>query len=281
MFGYIIANHKSLTRQEEHRYRELYCGLCRSLKSRHGQRSRLALNYDMTFLIMVLGSLYEPKECKGKGRCYVHPVKKRCFAMSDISDYAADMNVALAYQNLLDDWRDDKNIFSLLGAKLLGKSWRRVSESLPRQCGTIKRCLRDLRQLEKAGEPDPGRGAMLFGQLLAEVFVWREDRWEAPLREMAFNLGQFIYLMDAAADLERDLKKGAYNPLAALKAQGKDDDYFQDLLTVLLGECIRSFDRLPLVEDVSIMKNILCSGIWIRYESLRRKHSGERKESRL
>lgn len=271
MFGYVTANSEALTEEERSRYKAIYCGLCSSLKKRCGQRGRFILNYDMTFLIMVLDSLYEPSRCESCERCLVHPLRRRDHVMSEISEYAADMDIALTYLKLMDDWTDDKNPFSLLGAKTLKKDWRRVERDYPRQCGVMNRCMDSLRELELSGVPDPDRGARLFGELLGEIFVYRQDRWESLLREMACDLGEFIYIMDAAVDLEKDMKKGRYNPLAAMSKSGKDDEYFRELLKVLIGECTIAFDKLPLIENVSIMRNILCSGVWTRFELMQSK----------
>ena len=272
MFGYILANSEILTPEDKARYKACYCGLCRSLKSRHGQIGRLTLTYDMTFLVLVLSSLYEPEQCCGCERCYVHSLKKHSFATSDISDYAADMNVALAYLNCLDDWHDDKNLFSLIKAKLLKKKYDRVAAAYPRQCGAMKQCLSELSAFESSGEQNPDAGAKIFGRLMGEIFLWREnDHWSPTLREMAQSLGEFIYIMDAMCDLQRDERRGSYNPLLASKKAGQSEEYFHEVLTVLLGECCMYFDRLPLVENVSIMRNILCSGVWAKYDIHRRK----------
>ena len=56
MFGYVTANPKMMTEEETVRYRSAYCGLCKSLGKRHGQLTRLALNYDMTFLALFFGA---------------------------------------------------------------------------------------------------------------------------------------------------------------------------------------------------------------------------------
>lgn len=266
MFGFIVANSEILSEEEKQRYKAVYCGLCRSLKSRHGQIGRLGLNYDMTFLVLVLSSLYEPESCHGCERCFVHPTKKHDYSSSEISDYAADMNVALVYLNQLDNWQDDHNVLCLVHSWLLKKKFRRVSELYPRQCGAMSECIERLSALEKTGEPNPDESARIFGRLMAEIFVFREDRWSDSLRKVGKELGEFIYIMDAVVDLERDMKKNRYNPLTTLKKSGKNDVFFQELLTVLLGECIFEFEKLPLVEDVSIMRNILCSGVWTRYE---------------
>lgn len=280
MFGYVIANSESLSDENKARYKSVYCGLCRALKERHGQFGRLTLNYDMSFLILVLNSLYEPEMSKGEERCVVHPCHEHCFVSNEITDYAADMNVALAYLNQLDNWHDDRNILSLLFASILRKKYFAVKTRYPRQCEAMERCIRGLSELEKSGEQNPDAGAKLFGELMGEVFVLREDRWAPSLRAMASSLGQFIYISDAVVDLPKDTKKHRYNPLSALKKAGRSDLYFKDILTMLIGNCTMDFEKLPLVEDVSIMRNILYSGVWSRYELAQAKKSKQKGEKR-
>ena len=107
MFGYVVARKEGLNEEEYARYRALYCGLCRDLGERCGQMARLCVNYDMVFLILVLSSLYEPEETAGSARCAAHPARARDFVRSEVTAYAADMNVALMYHKLRDDWADE------------------------------------------------------------------------------------------------------------------------------------------------------------------------------
>lgn len=280
MFGYIVANSKILSDDQQQRYKSVYCGLCRALKERHGAMGRLTLTYDMTFLVLLLSSLYEPCENKGSERCCVHPVKQHCFAVSDITAYAADMNVALAYLNQLDNWKDDKSHLSLLRAKLLKKDYDKVAEQYPRQCGAMISCLTELSELEKTSVKDPDKCAQVFGKLMGEIFVFREnDRWSPTLREMATHLGEFIYIMDAVVDLDKDIRHGAFNPLIPLRNAGRSYEDFHEILTMLIGECCIQFDKLPLVEDVAIMRNILCSGVWMKYELLMAKKNKKEKQA--
>ena len=113
MFGYLVAAAGVLEDQERQRYHSLYCGLCRSLERCFGHPARLTLNYDMTFLVLLLGSLYEPEEEAAQRRCPRHPVEAQRYVCSEISDYAANMNLALAYLKCLDDWRDDRRLSAL------------------------------------------------------------------------------------------------------------------------------------------------------------------------
>ena len=62
MFGYIVINQSEMKFKEYDVYRSYYCGLCQSLKERYGVLGQLSLNYDMTFILMLLTGLYEPEE---------------------------------------------------------------------------------------------------------------------------------------------------------------------------------------------------------------------------
>ncbi|MEF9971243.1 MAG: DUF5685 family protein, partial [Oscillospiraceae bacterium] len=266
MFGYIVANPDIMSEDEKARYKACYCGLCKALKTRHGQIGRFTLTYDMTFLIILLSSLYEPElSQEGEERCIVHPSKRHAFCISEITNYAADMNVALAYLNLLDNWHDDHNIFSLIQASLMKKKFARIGEQYPRQCSTMKNCLERLSEFEKSGEQNPDTGAKIFGELMGEIFVFSEDRWAGSLRRTGAALGEFIYIMDAVIDLDKDIRKHSFNPLVASKNAGRGDEYFRDILTMLIGDCTMEFEKLPLVEDLAILRNILYSGVWTRY----------------
>lgn len=264
MFGYVVADQANLTPEELERYRGVYCGLCRRLGQRHGQHARMILTYDMTFLILLLGSLYEPEEQAGKNRCAPHPVRPRPWTVSSITDYAADMNVALAYYNSLDDWQDDKNVAKLAAAKSLERAYDRIRRDWPRQCQTIERELKTLSALEKESSPSLDQTCQSFGRLMAELFVLKEDHWSPTLRAMGDRLGQFIYLMDAVMDQKEDETRGHYNPILAFRQQYGPFDPMQTL-TMLIGECTLAFERLPLEQDLGLLRNILYSGVWVQY----------------
>ena len=150
MFGYVVADRANLKPEELERYQAVYCGLCRTIGARHGQGARMTLTYDMTFLLLLLESLYEPETVQGRNRCLPHPVKARAWRCSSVTDYAADMNVALAYYNCLDDWQDDRDLPKLAAAKVLEPHYFAIRSRWPRQCQAIERELNALSQLEQA-----------------------------------------------------------------------------------------------------------------------------------
>ena len=110
MFGYIITNGDNLPKERSERFREFYCGLCRTLRRKHGVMGGLTLSYDMTFLAVLLNALYEPEERRGEERCPVHPLKRHHYVDSPVLEYCADMNIALAYHKCLDNWLDDRSV---------------------------------------------------------------------------------------------------------------------------------------------------------------------------
>ena len=95
MFGYVTANKPELKIREFARYKGYYCGLCRTLLENHGRRGQMTLTYDMTFLVILLSSLYEPKEEEMRKRCLIHPAKKQYMIQNEVSVYASDMNILL------------------------------------------------------------------------------------------------------------------------------------------------------------------------------------------
>ena len=115
MFGYVIPNQAALDDEAKARYRTAYCGLCRRIGALHGPRGRLTLSYDLTFLDLLLSSLYEGEsECiTGSGHCPIHPIRKINWRHSGPTDYCADMSVALHYYNAADKWNDDHSLLGL------------------------------------------------------------------------------------------------------------------------------------------------------------------------
>ena len=261
MFGYVSANYAELTEVQRIRYTAVYCGICRSIRQQVSQPARLCLSYDMAFLALLHMSLYEPEEESGPSACILHPIKKRPWVTNEYIRYAADMNVALAYYNFMDDWEDDGNLCAKAAAAYLEASLSRIRSEYPRQCAAIADCIRQLRDLENSHCANPDEPAGCFGRLMAELLVYREDLWAEDLRQTGHALGRFIYLADAAMDYQADLRKSKYNPFLAM-GTGEDWPRWEEYLVLAMGRCTAAYERLPLVQDKDILDNILYSGVW-------------------
>lgn len=277
MFGFILPDIESLEDEEKKRYRAAYCGVCRSLKQRYGQLPRVTVSFDMTFLALVLGSLYEPQETKGAARCPLHPAKPQAFAQSEYSNYAADLSVAFAYHKLLDDWHDDHTIKSRAAAFALAGAYRKAKKRIPQECRAIEEALAEIQDMEKQlleqNESLPlDAPANRFGLLLGDIFAHKNDFWVTDLRRFGARLGKFVYVMDAAMDLEEDLRTGSYNPF---KYMDHDPQALRDNLEYLAASMTEVFERLPLERDLHLLRSVLYAGVWQRFEAKENKsHDG-------
>ena len=260
MFGFVTASVKELDQAQQDRYGGVYCGICCGIKDCATQTARLGLRYDMAFLALLLMSLYEPQEKHLPLRCAIHPLRRKELVDNEFIRYAADMNVALAYYQCLDDWNDEKKHSAHLMANHLKKRMGLLEEAYPRQCAAIRDCIARLTELEHSGCDNADLPANCFGELMAELLVWKEDLWATYLRQMGMALGRFIYLADAVTDFDKDRKKGRYNPL-----RSEDTERWDDYLVLAMGRCTEFYEKLPLVQDKPLLDHILYSGVWMNF----------------
>ena len=276
MFGYVNADKNEMTDEERSTYQAYYCGLCRELKRQAGAGAQICLNYDITFLAILLSGLYEPDEVTEPFRCRLHPTNKRFFHESEVMQYAASMNIVLSYYKFLDDYQDDHKTSRKKIANRFEPVVKRVCEEYPRQTQAIEDFVRDLSDAEYRQEDNLTVLSALSGDMLGELFCYKEeDVWNESLRSMGYYLGKFIYLLDAYDDMEKDRKNHSFNPM--LRAIDKDpsyDAFCRQVLVSLIAECTKEFERLPILKNASILRNILYSGIWTKYDMIqaRRDH---------
>lgn len=277
MFGYIRICEPELKVKDLRRYRAYYCGLCRFLKEKYGSVGQMTLTYDMTFIVILLNSLYESELKSSAHRCKTHPVKKQEMLQSEITEYAADMNLILSYYHMQDDWKDEKKPGSLLGIHALGGKVKKIVHQYPRQCRVMQKELKALECMETAGSQNIDEAAGCFGRLMEEVLVLRKDVWEEDLRRMGFFLGKFIYILDAYEDLEKDEEQGSYNPLKVLSGETDYEERCRQILCMMIAESTAAFEKLPCLQDVDILRNILYIGVWNRYNKIQEKKKEQEK----
>lgn len=277
MFGYVRPNLTALSDAGQQRYRAHYCGLCRALGKRHGAAGQLALTFDLTYLTIFLCSLYEPQEQSGQSRCVPHPMKEHSWVASSVTDYAADMTIALTYHKCLDDWQDDHSLPAKAYAGLLKGRYDAVKAQWPRQCLAIEQALTEQSAIESQQDDSPDAAPNCFGRLMAALFVMQEDFWSAALSRFGYSLGRFVYMLDAVCDYEKDVRSGSYNPVVLM---GREPEDMRETLEMLLGDASAAFESLPLVQDEAILRNILYFGVWQGYNECMEKRKQKRAEKR-
>lgn len=280
MYGYIVVNQQELKFKDFDIYQSYYCGLCKAIRDRGGELSRIALSYDMTAAYMLLTDLYDPPTDTVPCKCILHPFEsKRMERMNTIADYVADMSIALAAYKAADDWNDERRLGAGMTKGALARKCAEIAVRYPDKIANIKEALTELGSYEQAGSTDIDTVSGCFGRVTAEIMVYREDEWEKVLSKFGFFLGKFVYVMDAYDDLKSDVKKGRYNPLVSIKDEPDFDDRVYQILTMMIAETCREFERLPLVENAEILRNILYSGVWTRYHEVRDKRNKKAEEA--
>ena len=198
MFGYVLPSRDRLDERERERFRAVYCGLCHTLRERYGFAASLLLNYDFTLLAILLSSGDE-ESCTVR-RCAVHPCKGcRAQTSTPALEAAADRTVILSWWQLRDHiadhgfWSGLKYRFASL---FLRGAYRRAGERLPRFDAAVRLHLQAL--------------AALMADAAADL---TDEKRRRILGQILYQLGRWIYLIDAADDLKKDVKTGSYNPL--------------------------------------------------------------------
>ncbi len=280
MFGYVNVNKESLSSENTEIYQSFYCGLCAKLKEISGAKGQMLLNYDMTFLIILLSGLYELEDEEKEFICKLHPAKKRKMRINRATEYAAQMNVLLSYRNFADDWQDEGQMRKRALMKVFEKEYKKIAIMYPRQAAAIDRCIKNLKVAEESGEYNVDIVAGYTGEMLSEIFAWEDGMWSDNLRSLGFYLGKFIYIMDAYEDIGKDIRNGSYNVLFETRRKNRRDfDTISKLMLVsMMTECAKAFERMPVVLYGDIIRNILYSGVWNKFEYLQLKKAKKEKE---
>ncbi len=267
MFGYIGVNKEELKIKDYNTYRAYYCGVCHALQKMSGLKGRLVLSFDMTFLAMLLDSLYDEVSRPEKKRCAPHSIKKQDVFVGEAVNYAAEMNILLAFDNLQDKWYDSKNLPAKALAGLIKKSRNRIAAKYPVQSSAVNAYIKVLRKIEKKKDANPYEAAEATGVMLGNIFAWKKDEWHDDLYELGVNLGRFIYMADAYDDYNKDIKTGSYNPFVRLLNEnpGKSlKSIGEKILTNCASLAAVRYERLPVDKNMDILRNILYSGIWVK-----------------
>lgn len=282
MFGYIVPEKPEMKIKEYELFRAYYCGVCKSIGKRHGQLERLTLNYDSTFLAVLLSAVAGERINVKKKRCIAHPLKKRYIIRdSSIINYASDINILLAYYNQEDKRRDDGTFAPAAVMMLMSRAFKKLRKKYADKCSIIEKRLDDLIELEKAKCASMDMAAEPFAKLMEEVTAYEplcsNEINEKTLRWIGYNLGKWIYLLDAYDDLEKDIKAKNYNPLIyQYKYVNKDiiefkkemHDKIEFNLTYSLNEVARAFELFDVKSNKGILENIIYMGMLRKTEKI-------------
>lgn len=267
MFGYVRPAKPELKVRDWEAYQAAYCGLCHALKKRYGLIPTFFLNYDFTFLAMLLS----PGECEPKleeKRCIACPHKKKCIlAENDGLDIAADESVILAYHQLRDAVSDSgfrKGMTARGLSLLLQPAYRKAAGYRPEFDRVVRENLERLSALENSRSSSLDAPADTFaGILRAAAPVSGDELRDRSMEQLLYHVGRWIYLVDAWDDLKQDKESGNYNPLLYRWEDGPEAhaEEFRITLQNSINLSISAFNLLDFGCWEPILGNILCIGL--------------------
>jgi len=292
MFGYVTPYKMELKIKDYEMFKAYYCGLCISIKNNFSNVCRMTLNYDMTFLGILLDSLEYSKHKYVVTKCIAHPMKKKPKVIDNRAlDYAAFCNVSLVYYKLLDDYNDDNSLSKKFISMYIKKFINKSKEDLSPILVNIEENIKKLSFLEKSGEiisidelSDP------FASLTAFIvsYYYKDETFYNELYDLGYNLGRWIYIIDAFDDLKEDMEKHKFN--AINKAFNVENLPYEDLiikegnriefnLIMSANSTSEALDKLPINKNKDLLFNILQLGLMNKIETIKSRSDKKHEKS--
>lgn len=271
MFGYLQPEKRELKIKDWELYNSVYCGLCRRLGKDYGITARLTLSYDCTVFAMLAMSVMNDKCTVTRGHCTCNPLKKCLFCNSDGDAFgiAGALSVIMSYYKLKDT-ELDSGIFGKIGAglgrALLSRSCKKAAAAYPE----IDKAAAEMMDAQAEAEKnDAGvdKAAEPTAKLIGRVCrMLSDDPTDSHILEVfGYFTGRWIYLMDAADDLPKDVKKNSFNPFKAkLDETGSMEEtmsYCNEALNLTAAQIVLSYELLPVSSFKEILDNIVYNGI--------------------
>jgi hypothetical protein len=263
MFGYITPKKCELRVHEYETYKAYYCGLCKALQHGYSIFSSAAVSYDCAFLYLLHDSLLSGKNELVRCKCILHPVEHRMEVKAPCAGYPAAVNVLLTYYKIKDDIQDGKRQ-SAAAAPFIYPAYRKAGRLYPDTEEAIRAMHRSLMKIQDSGSKSIDETAGAFAVLLGKVFENLDpEEWE-NLYDLGYNLGRWLYIIDALDDIGKDQKSGNYNVFLskygdsgdpALRKEAEFNLYFS------LAKAAEAYTRLRVKKNRGILDNILYLGL--------------------
>lgn len=267
MFGYIVPSKEHLGEDDFNTFCSYYCGLCKSMGKHCSHSSRIGLSYDLTFLSIVLSSVVEENVEVLPQHCIIHPIKKKnTVKLNCVLEYTAMMATILAYEKCRDDIYDDKSIKAVLGMILYRSAYKKAIKKHREASLYISSRLKELREIEKNKICDIDIAADKFALILQKLFTPNFITDKNTIRQLewfGYNIGRWIYILDAINDLESDFKSKSYNPLLCDNIENIKEhcislcEKTEQSLTFTLENAAEAFDLMKLYKNSELLNKMI------------------------
>jgi hypothetical protein len=228
------------------------------------------VNYDVTFLSLLIHSFEGLDVSIDQAHCVLHPIAKRPIAKDDlITERLAAVNLLLTWHKLRDDVLDENKASAKAASACLKRAYRAAKKALPAVDQIIEAQYARLRALEQAGCESSERAADAFAEMMRKICQALTSKEDENLFDLAYLVGKWVYLIDAIDDLQEDFEKKNYNPfLAAYPNFTNKQTFLKEnkeelnlLFTGTLTAMRESFFAIPFRFNTDLLENILFRGL--------------------
>lgn len=272
MFGYVTPDKPYLLVKDYALYKCVYCGICKSLHKNFGLLPRFATNYDSVFLSLLLHNYLDEDYTIKRQNCVLHPLRKRNVALpNDLESKIVTVNILLAYHKLTDDIIDGegakKRLIRFITVK---RAYKKAKRIMPEADAVIISEYARLRDYEKKGEKSIDRVSDCFATMMEKLCrVILKEKNCTQMERLFYNVGKWIYIIDAVDDLQDDKKSGAYNPLIAAYGDFEDIKKFKEdikeslsfILNCIYNDIEEDINAVNFNFNTDILRNILTRGL--------------------
>lgn len=268
MFGYLQIQKSELLVREYEAYKAVYCGLCRQMGKDYPVFTRFTLSYDCTFYAMLLMSLN--RSCKGfkDGRCTCNPLKKCKFATDTGDAYrkAAAFSMISVYYKIIDDIQDSgffKKLLCRIIKPFFSHQRKKAADKYPDMDKAVSDMMKMQYDAEHSEKPSVDMSAHPTALMLAAVLSAEahDEIQKRVLYEFGYHIGRWIYLVDAADDIEKDIKSNGFNPFVNKKTgEVKSSDYITAVLNQSLARAYDAYNLLNFTDFKGILDNMMLLG---------------------
>ncbi len=271
MFGYVCVNKPEMKIKDYETYKAVYCSLCKQLGKDYCFFSRFLLNYDLTFFALVSMSKSEEKICISNKRCCCNPLKSCKYISSSEGETslkkAAALLAIMAYYKLVDNI-DDGGFFKKIGLSFLRPYFSHIKKKAGKSYPEYIEACEKMYQMQRAAEAKKAsldECAEPTAKLLETVFSLEccEEKFKIVYAQFGYHLGKWVYLMDAANDIDEDIKRKNFNPIYEKLGLSKRESmqFANELLSQSVYLLTNAYNLMDKHKYKEILDNIVLLGL--------------------
>lgn len=300
MFGYVLPEKAHLYMKDFEMYRSFYCGVCKSMERQFGQLSRFTINYDVTFLAILLHNFLGVDVKYEKLKCITKPFTTRKSVLkNDLTDLLGAFNVILGYYAAYDKVLDDKSIKAKSAMNGLKKAVKRAKNVLPDVTEIVEKRYDNLRVIEKTSDFSIDRISDEFASMMSEcvkkIVLQYTSRYLveksesvcynksaiteenlSALDHLSYNVGKWIYLIDALDDVDDDVKEKKFNPFVVVygdvSSQKELMEKHGEDIVFAFASCLNkindSFSKIKFSFNKDFLANVIFKGMPLMTKSV-------------